>query len=643
MQILPLISQSTQSLADSDATTSAEIAKRQSALFASLLDSARSDTASSAGQTNASSASSSTLADSLTTTGSPSKQDLMTLPVTREDIAALHDDLKAQGFSEEEVASLQDRADSPTGMTWREMMDEVKKKISKTEKSEKKEVPNDDKVQLLGLFGKLGFTPTESQNLVDSLAKGETKSVWAAVNQKVSSLPADSTVSLSSSEMTTLGRTMNLSDEAQTRLTALFDQSNASTGLSGQGLATAMTLVKNELITQINKENKALAEFRQNASGVMEQSWQRELGKKNSDLHQDDVARKAAQVVGMNSGKGKQDADVPTASHSGVDVLADVPEAGASSVRQGTDESAVKTATATSQGTVSDGSAKAAVELTGRAGAVAAEQALASGQSRETNPGQQPATGEAVRPQVAEKTVATGLQTASRETGNFTGGQQGGSAGGTFEHSGQEGGWGEFWSKVRSDKVSGQTTTTQGTTSQTVAAALNAATTSTASSSAKTFDPALAARAARQLETGILRNVGSDAKQLTLNLSPDELGKLSVTLTVKDKEVRAVISADNPDTAAMLQEQAAKIKQTLEDQGFKVTKLDVQTGLPQDNQSAWQSPEQHNLARDQREAMEQMRSSLRLARDGALAFGADQTGFVPSPVTARAEGLDLFA
>ena len=118
---------------------------------------------------------------------------------------------------------------------------------------------------------------------------------------------------------------------------------------------------------------------------------------------------------------------------------------------------------------------------------------------------------------------------------------------------------------------------------------------------------------------------------------------MSVTLTVRDKEVRAVIAADKADTAAMLHEQAAKIKQTLEDQGFKVTKLEVQTGIARDNQGSWQSPEQHNAARDQqREALDRMRST-RLLRGTGLDAETGQSGFVPASTMTRAEGLDLFA
>ncbi len=642
MQILPLVTQSAKTAASANTATGLETTKRQSDLFSSLLDSARVDTTVADVASQAPPA-----APAATAAAVPDERELANLPITREDIAALHDDLKAQGFSDDEIGAMQDKADSPSGMTWREMLEEVKKKVRKTEKAEKKDISNDDKVQMLGLFGKLGFTPAESQNLVDSLANGKTDAVWAAVDRKVAEMAADGKLSLDSGEMTALGRAMNLSEDGQKRLAALFDQSNAASGLSGQGIATAMSLVKNELIAQLGQENQALAAFRQTAASVMAQAWQRETGKKHSDLHQDDVARKAAQVVAMSVGKEKT-GDVPTASQAGVNVLADVPQAGDSNkaetpqVQQA--QPAGQAAAQTSSKAVGgEAQGKAAADLAGRAGAVAAEQALVSGRGGEAESGQPAPAVANTQAKSADKAVAPGSPAANRETGHFAFGQQGGGAGGAFDHAGQEGGWGEFWSKVRMEKNSGQpAAATQATTSQTMAA-MDAVTGSGAGRTAKAFDPALAARAARQLETGILRNVGADAKQLTLQLSPDELGKLSVTLTVKDKEVRAVIAAESADTAAMLQEQAAKIKQSLEDQGFKVTKLDVQTGLAQDNQGTWQSPEQHNLAREQREALERMRSSLRLAREGAFAPDTQQSDFIPPAAAARAEGLDLFA
>ena len=387
MQILPLIQRSSQSAAsDAALTGAAGLGSRQSALFSSILDSARTTAASA--QTKNSTTNSASSANSASSDASradvaaaaaePSDQDLQALPVTREDIAALRDDLKKQGFSDDEVSALADEAGDGTSMTWGDLMDKVEKKVATTEKSEKKTVSNDDQAQLLGLFGKMGFTTEQSQQMIDSLSKGETQSVWASINSKLDTMSGDASVSLSASELTSLGRAMNLSDDAQSRLAAMVNQSGAEAGLTGQGIVTAMGLVKNELTAQIGKENQALSEFRQASSGVLANAWQRETGKRNSDLHQDDVARKAGQIAAMSNEQSGNDASA------GLDALADVPLAGqglADATKLETSEAAQADQAAQTAKTGQTVSAKTAqtaaaagetAELSGKAGPVAA-------------------------------------------------------------------------------------------------------------------------------------------------------------------------------------------------------------------------------------------------------------------------------
>jgi flagellar hook-length control protein FliK len=647
MQILPLATSRAGTAAQNGLSQSSLEASRHSALFASLLDSVQADSAAtdllSASGTTTQAASTA----AATTTGSA--DDMMNLRMTREDLAGLRDQLKEQGFSDDELAAMDAKVDTESGLTWGEMLKQVEEKVAKTEETSKKEISNADTVELLGLFGKLGFTAEQSQQMVDALAKGDAKSVLSAIDEKVAGLAADSRTSLTASEVTALGRALSLSDEAQARLTTLLSQSDAASGLSAEGLTSAFASVKKELLAKIGQINQAMTEFRQAASDALDNAWLRQTSKLNAGLHTDDVARKAAQAVAMGAGKDTETTGASSGDKPGVNLLGDVPQDG-------------KGVTTTGQ---SVGEKNLSSELNNRAGAVAAEQAALTGQGRQAAAAGQSAVGEKAAGQnlsgqgvdgqsggsqpaghTAAKTAAAapqvGLGSQTAENGaNGTGQQTGGFSGQT----GQEAVWGELLSKVRAERTTGQASTASvgATASNPTMAAMDAITGSGAGKTAKAFDPALAARAARQVESGILRTVGQDAKQLTLNLSPDELGKLSVTVTVKDKEVKAVIKADNADTAAMLSDQAAKIKQTLEDQGFKVTKLEVQTGIARDNQNAWQNPEQHNEAWAQREALERARSSQNLARNGLTGLAEQPAGFVPTNAMSQAAGLDLFA
>ncbi len=646
MQILPLATAGSTKSTQGGLSADALETSRHTALFASLLDSARTG-GTAANTSSAINTATAAQAQDDKAAQAANQDDRMNLRLSREDLAALRDDLKERGFSDDELAALDTKAGSESGLTWGEVLKEVEKKVAATDKAAKKEISNQDTVELLGLFGKLGFTAEQSQRMVDSLAKGDGASVWAAVNEKVAGLSADAKVSLTASEMTSLGRALGLSDEAQTRLAALTNNAEAGSGLSLEGLATAFDAVKNELAAKTAEERQALAEFRQSASKVLDQAWLRESGKLNAGLHNDDVARKAGQAVAMGADKVSGEPGVPTAGKPKVNVLGDVPAKGQGVGDQAGNAAGAATETEAAAGRPAvpqaGGEKGISPELTGKAGAVAAEQAGLAGQAEQGASAKPAATGEQPHPATEKNAAVPPFGTGNQNAGNGAGQQQGGSAGGFPGQTGQDAGLAELLSKVRAEKTTGQTTAA-GTSgfSQTMAAT-DAVFGSAAGKAAKAFDPALAARAVRQVETGILRTVGQDAKQLTLNLSPDELGKLSITLTVKDKEVKAVIAADNADTAALLTEQAAKIKQTLEDQGFKVSKLEVQTGIARDNQNAWQSPDQHNEAFEQREAMDRTRAAQRLARTLAAEESANQNGFVPPSAMTRPQGLDLFA
>lgn len=650
MQILPLIQRRTQSvMADAAATGGSSLGSRQSALFASLLDNAR---ASSASSSTAIAPTPKDDADSApapaSAAASPSEADIKTLPVTREDIAALRDELKDKGFSDSELDDMEAKAGDGKSMTWGELMDEVEKKVSSTNKGEKKTIANDDQVQILGLLGKLGFTADQSQQMVEALSRGETQSVMSAINEKLAGMSSENEAKVGASEMTALGRALNLSEEAQSRLASLMSQTSDASGQSGQGIVSAMTLVRNELLAQAGLENQKMAEFREAASGLLQNAWQRDATGRTSDLHQDDVARKAGQIVAMSHDQGDGKAD----GGNGLNALADVPQDG-KGVEGKENPAAAQTATGeAASGKTAESKTGAHAELAAKAGAVAAEQATLAGNAADASA---KAQGQPeVAPKAQEHAASAPVQNAEvhQQSGS---GQQGAAGGNAFgfgqngqnAQTGQEGhdeSMAELMGKIRfaGRTGTGQTAGQSAETSPTLAA-MDALKTAQSGQQTKNMDPALAARVVRQVENGILKGAGQEAKQLTLNLTPDELGKVQVTLTVKDKEVRAVISADNADTTAMLQEHASKIKQSLEEQGFKVSEVEVRSQLSQDNQTAsWDSPERHNEAREQREALERIRSSVRLARDSAGVSG-DGASAMPAAMTARAAGLDLFA
>lgn len=135
---------------------------------------------------------------------------------------------------------------------------------------------------------------------------------------------------------------------------------------------------------------------------------------------------------------------------------------------------------------------------------------------------------------------------------------------------------------------------------------------------AKAFEKVAAPKVLDQVSEAMLKDLGQGRKQMTVQLDPENLGKVQLVLQVKGKEVSALLQAEDAQTAAMLTSNMEGLKKTLEDQGLTVQSLEVQTGLAsrQDQQNSF-SADQHNQAQEKQD-LTRIFSQLRMLRgDGA--------------------------
>jgi flagellar hook-length control protein FliK len=145
-----------------------------------------------------------------------------------------------------------------------------------------------------------------------------------------------------------------------------------------------------------------------------------------------------------------------------------------------------------------------------------------------------------------------------------------------------------------------------------------------------------------QVEQGILQSAQNGSGRLTLQLAPAELGQVTVILSVVEGEVKALIRAENQESADALRAQMAELKISLEAQGLKVKELDVQTGL-QDNAFAghWDGHDEHNLMRDADERSRMLRlSRIRREAGGSAAPGGQSAATIR---TSNESGLHIVA
>lgn len=189
---------------------------------------------------------------------------------------------------------------------------------------------------------------------------------------------------------------------------------------------------------------------------------------------------------------------------------------------------------------------------------------------------------------------------------------------------GEEAAWNDFLTRVKNDDSTGKT----GALGQSAKDSLDAllgktqnqvnaqqARTET-SQQGKAWEKVAAPKLLNQVQEAMLKDLGQGRKQMTLDLDPANLGKLQVMLQVKDKDVHAVLRADDPETARMLSGQLETIKKALEDQGLKVQSLEVQTGLASRQDQHFFSADQHNQAQERQDLSNLFTRLRNLRSDG---------------------------
>ncbi|SHI79656.1 flagellar hook-length control protein FliK [Halodesulfovibrio aestuarii] len=102
-----------------------------------------------------------------------------------------------------------------------------------------------------------------------------------------------------------------------------------------------------------------------------------------------------------------------------------------------------------------------------------------------------------------------------------------------------------------------------------------------------------------QIQSGVFKSLRSGISQLSLKLDAADLGPVNVLVSTKSGEVAASIRTENPEAAKALQENMHVLRASLEAQGLKVEKLDVQTGPDNHlNDQGWNDAEQHNAQQE---------------------------------------------
>ena len=131
-----------------------------------------------------------------------------------------------------------------------------------------------------------------------------------------------------------------------------------------------------------------------------------------------------------------------------------------------------------------------------------------------------------------------------------------------------------------------------------------------------------------QVETGLFSTLKNGASKLELQLHPQELGTIAITLVSRNGEVSAHIRSNNEQTVEMLNKQAEMIKTNLENQGIHVDKIEVELkDQTEPDYQTWQNMEQHNSFQEEdarRNHLRRLRNLANLESDTSASGELEQ-------------------
>ncbi|SKA69873.1 flagellar hook-length control protein FliK [Desulfobaculum bizertense] len=504
------------------------------------------------------------------------------LKLTQEDLLELRDKLEDMGLSKKEVQAFSERVTSEAGLTWGQFMSALSSRMGAYGRNPVQLDMNETR-QLQMFFQKMGFTPQQSQNLMGQLEHGQYSTVWNQLGKRLNGMQDTGLLDVTSSDLALLGKAAQLSDKGMARLKALM-QGTGDAALPVKGFRTVMSQLKSELAKDAKQDDAAPKKIQENLGQILEAALSRAETNARPDSTKENFGRNQ-QVLADYAQREKEDAQgVRSTSFQGV-----------------------------------------------------AERLLGNHSPRTAGMGN-------TMPQNQTEGLEARLaafqgQSQSGAENGFSGKQSG-------EFSQQDRGvWEEFLGKldVKGEKSSSRTLLNDeaGRAAELATSIFGKANTGSVAMP-KLAENGFASQVMRQVENGILKNTANGSKQLNLKLDTADLGKMSLVLSVKDKEVSAVIRVDSHEAGKKLTEQLALLKQNLQDQGLKVQRLEVQTQLSDNNfAQSWQGAGQHNQQQEQADQGQWKSMFRRFQSDGETL--AQEMQNTMQTVISSQSGLDIIA
>jgi flagellar hook-length control protein FliK len=531
--------------------------------------------------------------------------------VSEEDFAALREKLENQGVSREVISELEEKV-SGGELSWDELLSRLED-ITGRELEVELSAADERRIQVF--LQKLGFSADESRNILEQLKAGKLEEALSRIMARLQEMSPDKSVSVSEKDFQALSRAFGLKDSP-------FD----------------FPYAKGD---ELNKEQ--LRHLLSSLKQVRQEAGDSELMKGLKELKQGEIsARELLDKLAQNGGKDKESAleaafrlALKAKKEGGdFDSAEDKKRFYQTMANQKKDENAKgflgtnNKSDGAETSNSSGGNAKKSSDA-GEAGKMSVRDKFLQSENESKN-----SQGKGEASANAERNASTA---AARN-------KEGGNDGQQKESKDNARSWKELLNKLNSSDEGGAKEKTDAKSVFFQRAGLNDVLGSKEIKNPATGQRVPTSRIMDQIQQGIFKNLGQGRSQMTLQLNPPQLGSISLMLHVHNNEVHATIKTMSNDVTHAVQENMAQLKSSLEQQGLKVSRMDVQTQLREDSHlqdGSWQGEEQHNQARERLRKSGRMGILRELGEQGEEV--ARELQMIRYGENISQSGLDMFA
>ena len=496
--------------------------------------------------------------------------DFLDETVTQEDFAALKDALHEQGLSKDKIDELEESIEKGE-LSWKQLLSKIE---SFGDGSGKIELAAGDAERIQSFLRELGFTADQSKKMLDDLLSGDLDKIFAQIADKLQNMPQDKLVSVSEKDFQSLIRAFGLKDSEFE-----FPYGKESK-LNKEQLRHILTSLKQEAFksseSSFLKDLQDLKQGKITAGEMLDKLANSEGKDKNSALV---LALKMA----MKAKRNGEDFENIEDKKRYYKAMADREK----------DQN--------SNSVVKEGKNNSEKNSNARSGAseqkFASDSEHASKQSKSEKFLQNENEGKN-----GQEKSQTNIQ-AGKDASAKTSAANQNSANSKQDNESRENAksWKDFLSKLNSSDDSNGNEKKTSKQAFFQSTNLNDLIESRQIKNPSTGKRVPASRVMDQIQQGMFKNMGQGRSQMTLQLTPPQLGAVSLVLHVKHNEVQAMIRTTSHEVTNIVQENMNQLKANLEQQGLKVSRMEVQTQLQEDSHlrdGSWQGTEQHNEARE---------------------------------------------